>query len=170
MKLTIATPLAIVVEADAIVHLRAEDASGAFGILPHHADFLTTLTVSVITWRDERGTEHHAAVRGGMLEVSGGDTISVASPEAVVGDDLRTLEGEVLARFRRQLGEEQAARSDVERLYLAAIREIVRLLRPQGSLHLRVAAELGGSGRRESGSVKSGSREPGSLAPGSLEP
>lgn len=150
MKLTIATPLAIVVEADGIAHLRAEDASGAFGILPHHADFLTTLAVSVMSWRDQRGTERHAAVRGGMLEVSGGDTISVASPEAVAGDDLRTLEDEVLAAFRRQLGEEQAARTDVQRLYLAAIRQIVRLLRPRATMHLRMAAQV-----RESGGLES---------------
>lgn len=150
MKLTIATPLAIVVEADGIAHLRAEDASGAFGILPHHADFLTTLAVSVITWRDQRGTERHAAVRGGMLEVSGGDTISVASPEAVAGDDLRALEDEVLAGFRRRLGEEQAARTDVQWLYLAAIRQIVRLLRPRGTMHRRIAPPLRGTGSLDS--------------------
>lgn len=150
MKLTIATPLAVIVEADDIAHLRGEDASGAFGILPRHADFLTTLAVSVITWRDRGGTEHHVAVRGGMLAVHGGDTISVASPEAVAGDDLRTLEGEVLAAFRRQLGEERAARTDVQRLYLAAIRQIVRLLRPRGTAHLPTAARM-----RESATLES---------------
>ena len=34
-------------------HLRAEDDTGAFGILPGHADFLTVLAVSVVTWRDD---------------------------------------------------------------------------------------------------------------------
>ena len=97
MRLTVATPLAIVVEADDVVHLRAEDETGAFGILPGHADFLTALAVSVASWRDERGVEHHIAVRGGMLEVRGGDTIAIASPEAVAGDDLHRLEVEVLA-------------------------------------------------------------------------
>jgi F-type H+-transporting ATPase subunit epsilon len=64
-----------------------------------------------------------------MLEVSVGDTIAIATPEAVVEDNLRHLEIEVLARFRRQVAEEQAARTDAQRLYLAAIRQIVRLLR-----------------------------------------
>ena len=73
MKLTVTTPLAIVTEADDVAHLRAEDDSGAFGILPGHADFLTALSLSVVSWRDRRGTEHHLAVRGGMLEVRGGD-------------------------------------------------------------------------------------------------
>jgi F-type H+-transporting ATPase subunit epsilon len=129
VRLTVTTPLAIVVEADDVAHLRAEDETGAFGILPGHADFLTALAVSVASWRDDRGAEHHVAVRGGMLEVRGGDTIAIASPEAVTGDDLHHLESEVLARFRRQLAEEQAARTDAQRLYLAAIRQIVRFLR-----------------------------------------
>ena len=59
------------------------------------------------------------------------DAIAIASPEAVSGDDLHQLETEVLARFRRQLAEEQAARTDAQRLYLAAIRQIVRFLRAE---------------------------------------
>lgn len=130
MKLTITTPLALVVERDDVVHLRAEDETGAFGVLDHHADFLTALVVSVVTWRDRSGAEHHVAVRGGMLEVRSGDTIAIATPEAVLDDDLHRLESEVLARFRRALAEEQGARIDAQRLYLAAIRQIYRLIRP----------------------------------------
>ena len=129
MRLTVTTPLAIVIEASDVVHLRAEDDTGAFGILPGHADFLTALAVSVASWRDDRGAEHYVAVRGGMLEVRDGDTIAIATPEAVAGDDLHRLESEVLAKFRRQLGEEQSARTDAQRLYLAAIRQIARFLR-----------------------------------------
>ena len=129
MRLTVTTPLAIIVEASDVVHLRAEDDTGAFGILPGHADFLTALAVSVASWRDDRGAEHYVAVRGGMLEVRDGDTIAIATPEAVAGDDLHRLESEVLAKFRRQLGEEQSARTDAQRLYLAALRQIARFLR-----------------------------------------
>ena len=131
MRLTVTTPLAIVVEASDVAHLRAEDDSGAFGILAGHADFLTALAVSVVSWRDARGAEHHVAVRGGVLEVRGGDMVAVATREAVQGDDLHRLETEVLAAFRRRLTEEQAARTDAERLYLAAIRQICRFLRPE---------------------------------------
>jgi F-type H+-transporting ATPase subunit epsilon len=133
MKLTITTPLAIIVDVGDVAHLRAEDATGAFGILPGHADFLTALAVSVASWRDERGVEHHVAMRGGMLEVRGGRAIAIATPEAVPGDDLHRLESEVLTRFRRQLTEERAARADAQRLYLAAIRQIVRFLRAEGA-------------------------------------
>ena len=130
MRLTVTTPLAIVIEAENVAHLRAEDETGAFGILPGHADFLTALSVSVLSWREQGGTEHHAAVRGGMLEVRGGNVIAVATREAVPGDDLHRLETEVLAAFRCSIEEEQAARTDAQRLYLAAIRQIYRFLRP----------------------------------------
>ncbi len=131
MRLTVTTPLAIVVDAPEVAHLRAEDPTGAFGILPGHADFLTALSISVATWRDSGGAEHHVALRGGMLDVRGGDTIAIASREAVADDDLRHLETEVLARFRQRVAEERQARADAERLYLAAIRQISRFLRPE---------------------------------------
>lgn len=150
MKLTVTTPLAIVVDTEDVRHLRAEDGTGAFGILPGHADFLTALAVSVASWRDGQGVEHHVAVRGGMLEVSNGNAIVIASPEAVRSDDLRRLETEVLARFLRQLAEERAARTDAQRLYLAAIRQIVRLLRVKRAPTAPGTPARGPEGRFES--------------------
>jgi len=133
MRLAVTTPLAIVVDTADVVHLRAEDETGAFGILGRHADFLTALVPSVVSWRDARGGEHHVAVRGGMLQVRGGETIAIATREAVADDDLHRLESEVLVRFRHQLADELAARADANRLYLAAIRQISRFLRPARS-------------------------------------
>jgi F-type H+-transporting ATPase subunit epsilon len=130
VRLIVTTPLVIVTQADGVAHVRAEDDTGAFGILRGHADFLTALAISVVTWRDEHGTEHHIAVRGGVLEVTGGDSISVATREAVADDDLHRLETEVVAGFLRRNDEEAAARTDAQRLYLAAIRQIYRFLRP----------------------------------------
>ena len=43
MKLVITTPTEIVVDEEPVHHVRAEDASGAFGVEPRHADLLTTL-------------------------------------------------------------------------------------------------------------------------------
>jgi F-type H+-transporting ATPase subunit epsilon len=131
MKLTVTTPLAVVIEAEDVEHLRAEDETGAFGILAGHADFLTALSVSVMSWRDVGRVEHHIAVRGGMLEIRDGRTIAVATPEAVASDDLHRLETEVLAAFRRASDEEKAARIDAQRLYLAAIRQICRFVRSE---------------------------------------
>ena len=131
VKLTVTTPLAIVTRADDVAHLRAEDETGAFGILPGHADFLTALALSVVSWRDRNGTEHHLAVRDGMLEVRGGEAITIATREAVADDDLHRLRTEVLASFQRRTEEEVTARTDARRLYLAAIRQICRFLKSE---------------------------------------
>ena len=131
MRLDITTPFTTVLQTDDVVHVRAEDPSGAFGILQGHADFLTVLNVSVLTWRDLRNREHYVAVRGGMLSVREGCSVSVATPEAVASEDLHRLEAEVLARFQRQVDEERAAHTADQRLHLAAIRQIMRLLRPE---------------------------------------
>lgn len=144
MKLTVTTPLAVVIEAADVAHLRAEDATGAFGILPRHADFLTVLAISVVVWRDAAGQEHYVAVHGGMLELQGGQHIAIATREAVPGDDLARLETEVLARFRRQQAEEQEARTDAQRLYLAAIGRIRQMLRPGRPDSPLTAAPTGG--------------------------
>lgn len=135
MKLIVTSPFAVALEADGVAHVRAEDATGAFGILPGHADFLTALLVSVIRWRDARGAEHYIAVRGGVLEVQGGETVAVATSEAVADDDLHRLESEALARFRTRVADEQAARIDAQRLYLAALRQITRYLRGENGVH-----------------------------------
>ena len=131
MRLTVTTPLSMIAEAGDVVHLRAEDQTGAFGILPGHADFLTVLALSVATWRDAKGAEHHVAVRGGMLQVDGGQTITIATREAVASDDLHLLETEVLTAFHRRNQEERVARTDAQRLYLSAIRQICRFLRSE---------------------------------------
>ncbi len=140
MKLVIATPVLVAADIDDAVAVRAEDASGKFGILDRHADFLTVLAISVLSWRRRDGHEGHCAVRGGVLSVSGGKTVSVATREAVVSDDLVKLEHEVLARFQRTGEEEKAARASSTRLYLAAVRRMLAYLRPE-----RAARTLSGS-------------------------
>ncbi|MEO5375711.1 MAG: F0F1 ATP synthase subunit epsilon [Alphaproteobacteria bacterium] len=132
MRLVITTPTAVVAEIDPVAHVRAADASGAFGILPGHADLLTVLALSVVSWRTPDGREGHAAVRGGVLTVKGGNVVRIATREAVAGDDLATLEGRVLASLRAADEEERRQRSDSARLEAAAIHRIRRFLSPGG--------------------------------------
>jgi F-type H+-transporting ATPase subunit epsilon len=132
MKLRIVTPLSVVVDADDVVSLRAEDATGSFGILPGHADFLTSLVISVVTWRSSGGTPQFCAVRRGVLSIVGGSDIAIATREAVVGEDLATLDKTVLARFRADIESERTEHVESTRLQLNAIRQIMRHLRPDG--------------------------------------
>jgi len=132
MKLRIITPLSVVVDEDDVLALRAEDATGNFGILPGHADFLTSLAIGVVSWKDSGGTRHYCAVRRGVLSVTAGREIAIATREAVAGDDLATLAETVLARFRAEIETERVERVDSTRLQLNAIRQIVSHLRPGG--------------------------------------
>jgi F-type H+-transporting ATPase subunit epsilon len=130
MKLVVATPTEIAVNEDRVLYVRAEDASGAFGIEPRHADLLTTLPICVVRWRDAKHGEHYAAVRGGVLRVRNGDLVEIATREAVVSDDLGHLRNQVLAQMTKNVEAEQLARSGAVRLEHAAIRQVYRYLRP----------------------------------------
>jgi F-type H+-transporting ATPase subunit epsilon len=131
MRFLITTPAAVVVDDSAVAAVRAEDESGSFGILAGHADFLTALTVSVVSWRRDDGAQRYCAVRYGVLSVSGGNRVAIATREAVVGDDLGHLEHMVLAGFRDSIEAERTARTGSLRLEMNAIRQIVRYLRPE---------------------------------------
>ncbi len=130
MRLRIVTPLSVVIDEDGVKSLRAEDASGSFGILPRHADFLTCLSISVASWESGDGSRHHCAVRNGVLAITGGHDITIATREAVRGDDLASLAETVLARFRADIETERTERVESTRLQLNAIRQIMSHLRP----------------------------------------
>lgn len=131
MRLLITTPTAVVVDEPDAVAVRAEDESGSFGILPGHADFLTALTVSVASWRRANGARRFCAVRRGVLSVSRGSLVAIATREALVGDDLDHLEHVVLASFCNNVEAERTARTSSLQLQMKAIRQIVRYLRPE---------------------------------------
>lgn len=129
MRLLVTTPMGVVVDSANVTALRAEDASGGFGILDGHADFLTVLVFSILRWRGD-GAEHFCAVRQGVLRVAGGRDVMVATRQAVLGDYLQHLEGAVLTEFRAQAETEQVDRADAIRREMAAIQHIIRYLRP----------------------------------------
>ncbi len=133
MRLVITTPSAVVVDSNDVTALRAEDASGSFGVLEGHTEFLTVLSVCILHWRQRDGAERHCALRGGVLTVSGGRTVTVATRDAVSSEDLQHLEDAVLIRFRAAAEEESDARAAAAQLELAAIRRIIRHLRPGGA-------------------------------------
>ena len=129
LHLTITSLGAVVVDETAVQALRAEDASGGFGVLPGHADFLTTLEISVVSWRTQAG-QGHCAVRGGVLTVEHGNQVSVATREAIADRDLEHLETTVIREFEARDAAERDARVESTRMELRAVREILRYLRP----------------------------------------
>jgi F-type H+-transporting ATPase subunit epsilon len=129
MRLHIVTPLSVIVD-EQIDSLRAEDASGGFGILPGHAPFLTALAVSIVSWRSG-AVERFCAVRGGVLTVTGA-TLAIATREAVTGDDLATLDADVLMQFQADADAERVEHVEAVQLQMNAIRRMVSRLKTSG--------------------------------------
>ncbi|NVO25682.1 F0F1 ATP synthase subunit epsilon [Donghicola sp. C2-DW-16] len=129
--LTVTTPLMTLVDGIEVASIRAEDASGSFGILPKRRDFLTVLPASVLRWRDLNGTEAYCALRSGMLRVSGGTRVDVACREGVLGDDLPLLLQHVQDLRHEQQDEERRTRVEHLRLHAQAVRQMMRFFHPE---------------------------------------
>jgi F-type H+-transporting ATPase subunit epsilon len=132
MKLRILTPLSVAVEEDGVTAVRAEDESGSFGILQGHTDFLTSLVPSVLAWTRSGGARRYCAVRAGVLTVSQGASVDVATREAVAGDDLDTLEEVVRRTFAEETELLKRENAEAMALQISAVRRIVARLRPEG--------------------------------------
>jgi F-type H+-transporting ATPase subunit epsilon len=131
MRLLITTPTAVVIDDRDVVAVRAEDESGSFGILNGHVDYLTALSVSVVSWRQVDDRQRFCAIRRGVLSVTNGSEVAIATREAIPGDDLDRLEQVVLARFRDAIEAERIERTESLQLQMKAIRQIVSYLRPE---------------------------------------
>ena len=116
----------VVVDATGVRSLRAEDASGGFGLWPGHADFLTVLGVGVLSWQDREEAWHHCAVRRGVLTLRRGAELLIATREAIPGDDLDRLEHGVLDQLSQRQEAEDASRRQVRQLEVRTLRELVR--------------------------------------------
>lgn len=131
MRLRIVTPLSVIIDED-IDSLRAEDASGDFGILPGHAPFLTSLIISIVSWKKDN-TEQFCALRGGVMTVGGKAStttlIDIATREAVVGTDLAKLDNDVLAQFQSDADDERIEHTETMLLQMNVIRRMVSRLK-----------------------------------------
>ncbi|MGC9420155.1 MAG: F0F1 ATP synthase subunit epsilon [Rhodovulum sp.] len=128
MRLVVTTPTELVEDVDEVRHVRAEDETGAFGILPGHADFVTVLPVSVVTWQSPEDREGFVLVRRGVLTVRGGTLVEIAARGAYRSAELAALGEGALAELERREITEAEARTTDTRLHLATMRQIERVL------------------------------------------
>ena len=128
MRLRITDPSEVLIDRD-VRSVRAEDASGSFGILDGHADFLTALEISVVSWRDTEGHAGYCAVRNGILSVRGGREVAIATREGHVSDDLASLEALLVKSYRGEREAERAGWTATTKLRMQAIRRLVEALR-----------------------------------------
>jgi F-type H+-transporting ATPase subunit epsilon len=130
LHLIVTTPGQILVDSGDVAAVRAEDESGSFGILPGHADLLTTLIPSVVRWRTSDGAARYCAVHGGVFTVSEGRSVSIACREGVLGTSLEDLETKVRSVRAQQIEADRKARAEQVRLHALAVRQLLRYLRP----------------------------------------
>ena len=128
MEFCVTTPLAVVLEANDVSSIRSEDETGSFGVLPGHADFITVLPASVITWRDNLMKDHYVVVRSAVFSVRKGSIVNVAAREAVGEDNLRAASALIAAQSSVETRTEEESRLAATRLHLAAIRQLQRYL------------------------------------------
>jgi F-type H+-transporting ATPase subunit epsilon len=132
VRLTIATPAAVLIDVDGVRSLRAEDQSGAFGVLPGHADLVTVLPPSVLRWTRDGEPTRYCALGGGVLTISGGTCVAVACRRGVLGDDLDRLEAAVASERAAERDASRRAKVEQTQLHARALRQLMRYLRGDG--------------------------------------
>jgi F-type H+-transporting ATPase subunit epsilon len=132
LHLIIATPAKVLADVEDVRSLRAEDDSGAFGVLPGHADLLTVLPPSVVRWTAEDGSMRYCALSGGVLRVAGGKLVAIACRRGAVANDLSALRGEIDALRLAQLDADRRARVEQTMLHARALRQFMRYLQSGG--------------------------------------
>ena len=125
LTLTIATPSELVLDEAGVTLVRGEDDSGSFGIMSGHADLLTMMRRTILRWRLPDGTRHYCAVQGALLLVSGGTSVRVSAREARLGEDLATLEREIVASREQHEDATKEERAANVRLHAQAIRALI---------------------------------------------
>lgn len=68
-SLKVVTPTEVFFEGE-VVSVTAPGEAGSFGVLAHHAAFMTTLSAGQLTYRDRAGKTQSLRIEGGFFEVS----------------------------------------------------------------------------------------------------
>lgn len=115
---------AVLVDAQGVRSVRAQDATGSFGLWPGHEDLLAVLSVGLLSWRDAQDAWHWCALRGGVLTLRRGVELQIASREAVLGDDPAQLERTVLELLRQRQQTEDDARRESHQIEVQLLRQL----------------------------------------------
>lgn len=114
----------VLVDAAGVRSVRAQDATGSFGLWPGHEDLLVVLSVGLLSWRDAQDAWHWCAVRSGVLTLRRGCDLQIASREAVLGNDPAQLESTVLEQLRQRQQTEEHARRESHQIEVQLLRQL----------------------------------------------
>lgn len=108
-----------------VVKVTAEGTHGLFTLLPNHIDFVAILVPSILTYDEGEHQEKHLAVDAGIL-VKCGDTVTVATTEAVTGE-LETLAETVEQRYRHLNEQQRETQAVLTRLEAGFLRGLMHM-------------------------------------------
>lgn len=106
--------------------LYAQAENGAFGLLPKHMDFVTSLVPSVLIITAEQGEELFFGIDQGLL-IKHGKEVEVAVRRAILGQDLISLAQQVQQSFMQEDEEEREARTALAKLELGMVKQLNEL-------------------------------------------
>jgi F-type H+-transporting ATPase subunit epsilon len=120
----------LLVQAEDVCRIDAEDISGHFALAPGHADFIALLVPSIVKWICQSGAVQYAAVADAVLYAEAGQ-VQIFAREAAIGDHPAALLGQVQTTRRRRILDAQSAQRSAAALDEAARRHISAMSRAQ---------------------------------------
>lgn len=125
MKLRVVTPSEVVLD-ETVEKVVVQAPNGSFGMLPRHIDFVSALVPGILLYQLADGAERFLGINAGTL-VKCGDTVFIATRNAMAGDRLETLQAQVEQVFLQLDEQERVARTALARLEAGVIRRFIEL-------------------------------------------
>ncbi len=128
MRLRVLLPEQILLDRQ-VRKITAEAENGSFGLLPHHADFVTALAPGILAYTLPDGHEEFVAVDEGILVKNGAD-VRVSTRNAVLGQELGALRQMIEERFKKVDEFEKKSRDALYKLEADLVRRFMELAKP----------------------------------------
>jgi F-type H+-transporting ATPase subunit epsilon len=125
VNLNLLTPTEVLFE-EVVGKIVGEAEDGAFGVLPHHVDYVAALVPGLLHCELKDGKQVFFAVDEGVLVKCGPD-VFVSTFHAIRGPDLGELRRAVRQSFRASTEREERARTALSRLEADMVRRYLEL-------------------------------------------
>jgi F-type H+-transporting ATPase subunit epsilon len=123
MRLKILLPTEVFLD-EAVTKVFAEAENGAFGLLPNHIDFVTSLVPGILMFDPESGATQFVAVDSGIL-VKRADEVLVSVRQAIRSDQIETLQQTVEEQFRTLSDRQKQTQTALARLEAGFVRSMM---------------------------------------------
>ncbi len=128
LELALLSPVEPDIETRKATRVTARDASGAFAILPGHADFVAALVPCLLEWTDATGTVHCVGVPGGILRTAGGNRVEVMARRHYAGDSPASVAASLRGDMRNARDADDMRRQALDRLEAEIAGQLARRL------------------------------------------